>query len=43
VKLSIRHAGLDPASIFFFFGGGKRTGGPRIKSGVTVLRAGTIA
>jgi hypothetical protein len=32
-----RHAGLDPASTFLFFGGSKKEeGGPRIKSGVTL-------
>jgi hypothetical protein len=36
-----RHAGLDPASRFFFFlGSGRREeAGPRIKSGVTVQRS----
>jgi CubicO group peptidase (beta-lactamase class C family) len=32
-----RHAGLDPASTFFSLLGGKKEGGPRIKSGVTML------
>jgi hypothetical protein len=31
-----RHAGLDPASTFFFSNRSHREGGPRIKSGVTV-------
>jgi hypothetical protein len=34
-----RHAGLDPASTFFFSEAGEEEGGPRIKSGVTILGA----
>jgi CubicO group peptidase (beta-lactamase class C family) len=37
IMIPSRHAGLDPASTFFSLGRGKREGGPRIKSGVTVL------
>jgi hypothetical protein len=37
LKQGIRHAGLDPASTFFLSGDSQKKGGPRIKSGVTIL------